>query len=223
MTIYSMKSVEWAEPPEVKHAERVVKAVVGKVGVVDRENEIIVPDSYSVKEVRASSWMHNSVSIMKMMGAVPEVERPVGYGRGWVDGDLIVAEVQVVKTQAGDEFLEHIQTGGSAVGYSHGMEVGERRQRPDGVVELHSARTFEISPVPEPAMDGTGTVKQFTEAMSSMEGANLRSILQELFRTQMEQGVGTAAEAMAASVSNALTPEAMAKDYVAGLSSRLWQ
>jgi len=158
MTTYSTKAVEWAEPPEVK--DRVVKAVIGRVDTVDNDREIIIGDSFTIKQIRASSWLHNSMTFAKHAGMVNEVMPPVGYGNGRRDGDLIIGEVEVVKTAQGDAFLEHVRTAGSALGYSHGFSLKQRKTRPDGVVELHGVHTIEMSPVPEPATPGTGTLKQ---------------------------------------------------------------
>ena len=100
---------------EAKIDGRSVSAVVGRVGVVDRDNELIVASSYKVGRIRASSWMHNSMPLSKVKGWVSEVVPPVGWGEGRVDGDLIIGEVEVLKNGAGDEFLEQVCVRGSAI------------------------------------------------------------------------------------------------------------
>ena len=184
---YGFKSVEIDEAPVVK--DRTVKAVIGRVDVVDREREIIVSASHSIKAIRASSWLHNSMTLAKQLGLVQEVQPPVGYGEGRRDGDLIIGEVEVLRTPDGDAFLEHVRVGGKALGYSHGFSFESKQKRADGVTELHGVRTFEMSPVPEPASPGTGTIKQIGGLKLDLPSLGLS--LDELVEQQLKLALGS--------------------------------
>ena len=145
---------------EVKVEGRKVQAVIGMLGVVDRDNEIIIADSYQIEEVQASRWLHNSMASSKAKGLVREIEQPVAFGKGWVDGNKVIAEVEAYPSVAGDEWLAFIRGGGSMIRYSQGYtmpKVGAKR-RDDGVIELHNVTGWEMSPVPDPSAPGTMTL-----------------------------------------------------------------
>lgn len=156
MTDFAFKTFDGAEAPTV--SDRKVRAVIGRVNVVDYDNEMLVGDSFKIGGIRCSRWMHNSMPLAKLRGLVDEIEEPVGYGKGWVDGDKIIGEVDVMKGARGDAFLEHVRTAGEILGYSHGFSIKNREVRPDGVTLLHGACTTEMSPVPDASVGGTGTL-----------------------------------------------------------------
>ena len=157
----SVSAKELGEEPIIN--DRTVKAVIGRVDVVDYENEVIKSESFKVDRLKMSAWNHNSMELSYFMGMTPEIVPPVGYGTGRVDGDKIIGEVEVIKTRAGDDVLELIKAARDDMGYSHGFSYEEEKERDDKVVELIGAKTFEMSPVPTPASPGTGTI--FPEEM----------------------------------------------------------
>lgn len=153
---YAFKSLESTEAPVI--TERHVKAVIGCVDVVDNDNELIVGESFKISKIRGSRWLHNSMPLAKMKGLVNEIEEPIGYGQGSLDGTKIIGDLDVMKGARGDAFLEHVRSAGDALGYSHGFSIESKGARPDGVTLLHGAWTVEMSPVPDPASPGTGTL-----------------------------------------------------------------
>lgn len=156
--------VKAATVSEFKVEGRKVQAVVGMLDVVDRDNEIIVADSFSVGKMQASRWMHNSMPSSKAKGLVREIEQPVAFGNGWVDGNKVISEVTAIESQAGDEWLAYIRAGGEMIRYSQGytMPIVGAKRRDDGVTELHNVTCWEMSPVPDPSAPGTMTLAAAT-------------------------------------------------------------
>ena len=152
--------VKIAEADDVSVEGRTVKAVIGRVDVVDRDNELIVGETYQVNDLQASRWMHNSMPHAKARGLTRDVEPAVGFGRGWVDGDKVIAEIKALRGERGDEFLDYIREGGKSIRYSQGFTMPRDGavKRDDGVMELHNVTCWEMSPVPDPAAPGTMTL-----------------------------------------------------------------
>ena len=165
------------EEPQID--DRSIRAIIGRVDVVDNENELIVGDTFKIDKIKASNWMHNSMVVAKLAGMVDEVRPPVGYGKGWVDGDKIIGEVKVMNTPDGNDFLEHIKSAGDQLGYSHGFKISRTSERDDGVTLLHGVRTYEMSPVPDPASPGTGTLVPNGMKLLYDEGTKIARVVRD--------------------------------------------
>ena len=165
------------EEPQID--DRSIRAIIGRVDVVDNENELIVGDTFKIDKIKASNWMHNSMVVAKLAGMVDEVRPPVGYGKGWVDGDKIIGEVKVMNTPDGNDFLEHVKSAGDQLGYSHGFKISRTSQRDDGVTLLHGVQTYEMSPVPDPASPGTRTLVPNGMKLLYDEGTKLARVVRD--------------------------------------------
>lgn len=187
MTDYVFKTSDLLEEPVV--TDRKVKAVIGRVGVVDYENEMIVGESFKIgPKIRTSRWIHNSMPLAKMRGLIDVIEEPVGYGAGMVDGDRIIGEVDVMKGARGDAFLEHIRAAGDALGWSHGFTVKRRETRGDGVELLHGAWTREMSPVPDPASPGTQTLASLLGMKIESSDVGVEQVVQRAVDDLLKSG-----------------------------------
>lgn len=184
MTLYGFKTLEVTEAPVI--TERKVKAVIGCVDVVDNENEMIVSESYKIGRIRCSRWLHNSMPLAKQRGLINDIEEPVGYGDGLVDGDRIIGEVDVMKGARGDDFLDHVRAAGDALGYSHGFKIERRQRRSDGVTLLHGAWTTEMSPVPDPASPGTGTLAALLGMKLDVNGQPISDFIDSLLQNYLD-------------------------------------
>ena len=178
--------VKAASVSEFKVEGRKVQAVVGMLGVVDRDNEIIISDSFSVGDMQASRWLHNSMPSSKAKGLVREIEQPVAFGNGWVDGNKVISEVAAIESRAGDEWLAYIRAGGKMIRYSQGytMPIVGAKRRDDGVTELHNVTCWEMSPVPDPSAPGTMTLAAafgmgLDGAAPALEDFNLQEYIAE--------------------------------------------
>ena len=149
---------------------------------------MMIGESFKVNdELQASRWMHNSMTRAKELGLVPWVEQAVGFGRGWVDGDKVIAEVKATQGARGDEWLSYVREGGKMVRYSQGfsMPKDDAVKRDDGVTELHNVTCWEMSPVPDPAAPGTMTLAAAL-GMGVGSGDNLRDVVRAEVQKYLE-------------------------------------
>lgn len=146
---------------EVKDADQgIVHAVVARIGVKDKENDVFLPGSFGERAVRVSAYNHKS---WPQMGG----EKPVGRGTIREQGDEVVAELKFfMGTTDGRETFEIVKEMGELQEWSFGWPPGgikladlTKDQRAEGVRRaISEVQTAEVSPVLVGASIDTRTI-----------------------------------------------------------------
>lgn len=151
-------SVLRSGPTETKAARTLagsVTAILGHVGVVDRDGDILDPGSMRpAPHIVLSAWAHSAIQ----GGGEPPVGRAV---RVWEEGGAILADVVFDDTPAGRKACERISR--ERPDWSFGLRLmverplTEDERRRGARRALRSFELFEVSPVDKGASVAQGT------------------------------------------------------------------
>lgn len=157
-------------------AERTIEAVVGQLGVVDRDGDIVAETAVEADDVLLSDYGHS---------VVLRLDPPVGAGRIRVDdAGRLIFRGEYFATDRAEQARRVVRALGGrgrwSIGYRvhESREPGELERRRGARQVLTRVEVFEVSPVATPAASGTATLDVKIDA----DGAFAR-----LVRDQLEQ------------------------------------
>jgi HK97 family phage prohead protease len=187
-------------------SQGLVRAVVARIGVVDKEGDLFLPGAFGEQKVRVSAYNHKS---WPQRGG----DMPVGRGVIREEGDEVIADLKFfLGTAHGRDTFEVVKEMGELQQWSYGYRVPEaelgsvsKEQRAEGVhAVFRKVPVTEVSPVLLGASQDTRTIA--VKAVSE-DGRTGTLILSGDFETKEEKADKTDAETKAAEEREAIVRE----------------
>lgn len=156
----------------------IVEALVSVTGLVDEDNDEILPGSYAATLTKRRpkgifhhdwhKWVAKTLDIAELMPGDPRLPKTTRSGAPWPEsaGGLWVKCQFNLATQTGKEAFSNIEFFENETEWSIGYKVrpGNARKTPDGVRRIKAVDLYEYSPVLFGAapLSGTLSVKELT-------------------------------------------------------------